>query len=76
MTVDRRAFLASAAGVVAATALRAQPADKGAPLPSWADGPVKKALLEFVAKTTAKGGKEFVEPAERIAVFDNDGTLW
>jgi phosphoserine phosphatase len=78
MTADRRTFLASAAvGLTAATAaVRAQPADKADPLPSWNDGAVKKALLDFVAKTTAKGAKEFVTPAERVAVFDNDGTLW
>lgn len=46
------------------------------PLPSWRDGPAKKAILDFVAKTTKKGSRNFVPPAERIAVFDNDGTLW
>jgi phosphoserine phosphatase/2'-5' RNA ligase len=46
------------------------------PLPSWNEGPAKKAILDFVAKTTAKDGKDFVPVAERIAVFDNDGTLW
>ena len=46
------------------------------PLPSWLDGPAKKTILEFVAAVTEKGGKDYVEPAERIAVFDNDGTLW
>ncbi len=46
------------------------------PLPSWNDGSTKKAILEFVAAVTEKGGKDYVEPAERIAVFDNDGTLW
>jgi len=45
-------------------------------LPSWNDGPAKKAILEFVAVVTEKGGKDYVEPAERIATFDNDGTLW
>jgi hypothetical protein len=46
------------------------------PLPSWNDGPVKKAIMDFVARVTAEGGADFVPPAERIAVFDNDGTLW
>src|SRR5262245_5548977 len=46
------------------------------PLPSWNDGPSKKAILDFVAKVTKKDGPEFVPAAERIAVFDNDGTLW
>jgi phosphoserine phosphatase len=46
------------------------------PLPSWNDGTAKTAILEFVAAVTRKGGKEYVEPSERIAVFDHDGTLW
>lgn len=46
------------------------------PLPSWNDGAAKKSILEFVAKVTKKRGPEFVPPMERIAVFDNDGTLW
>ena len=46
------------------------------PLPSWRDVPSKRALLDFVAAVTTEGGPGFVRPAERIAVFDNDGTLW
>ena len=46
------------------------------PLPSWNDGAAKKSVVEFVAKVTKEGGSDFVPPAERIAVFDNDGTLW
>ena len=46
------------------------------PLPSWNDGASKKALLDFVGRVTREGGPEFVPPAERIATFDNDGTLW
>lgn len=46
------------------------------PLPSWNDGQAKRAILEFVWKTTTKDSLAFVAPAERIAVFDNDGTLW
>lgn len=46
------------------------------PLPSWNDGAAKKSIIKFVAKVTKKGGPEFVPPMERIAVFDNDGTLW
>ena len=46
------------------------------PLPSWNDGAAKKSIVEFVAKVTKEGGPDFVPPAERIAVFDNDGTLW
>jgi phosphoglycolate phosphatase-like HAD superfamily hydrolase len=46
------------------------------PLPSWNEGSAKKAILEFVAAVTDKSGKDYVTPAERIATFDNDGTLW
>ncbi len=45
-------------------------------LPSWNDGPVKRALLDFVARTTTVGSRDWVPVAERIACFDNDGTLW
>ncbi len=46
------------------------------PLPSWWDGPTKKAVVEFVIRVTDGDGKDDVPPSERIAVFDNDGTLW
>ncbi|MFJ4193440.1 HAD family hydrolase [Pseudomonas sp. NPDC089534] len=46
------------------------------PLPSWNDGPAKRSVIEFVQAVTDRSGKDFVKPAERIAVFDNDGTLW
>ncbi|KQN42274.1 haloacid dehalogenase [Pseudomonas sp. Leaf48] len=46
------------------------------PLPSWREGPSKHAIVEFVQAVTVDGSKDFVPPAERIAVFDNDGTLW
>ena len=46
------------------------------PLPSWNDGPTKKSIVDFVEKVTTEGSPDFVKPAERIAVFDNDGTLW
>jgi phosphoglycolate phosphatase-like HAD superfamily hydrolase len=46
------------------------------PLPSWKDGPAKNSIIEFVRAVTDQSGKDFVKPAERIAVFDNDGTLW
>jgi phosphoglycolate phosphatase-like HAD superfamily hydrolase len=50
--------------------------DKPDPLRSWNDGPSKKAILDFVGKVTTKDSKSYIPPAERIAVFDNDGTLW
>ena len=52
------------------------PACAADPLPSWNDGAAKQSILRFVAKVTREGSPDFVPPAERIAVFDNDGTLW
>jgi phosphoglycolate phosphatase-like HAD superfamily hydrolase len=46
------------------------------PLPSWNDTPAKKSIITFVDQVTTKGSPDFVPVAERIAVFDNDGTLW
>ena len=46
------------------------------PLPSWNDGPSKKHIIEFVQTVTDPSSKDFVKPEDRIAVFDNDGTLW
>src|SRR5262249_40867225 len=54
----------------------ASPALAADPLASWNDGAAKKAIVDFVAAATRAGGPKFVPPAERIAVFDNDGTLW
>ncbi|WP_289295498.1 HAD family hydrolase [uncultured Reyranella sp.] len=45
-------------------------------LPSWNDGPTKRAILDFIARTTQAGGRDWVPVPERIACFDNDGTLW
>jgi phosphoglycolate phosphatase-like HAD superfamily hydrolase len=46
------------------------------PLPSWNDGAAKKSIIDFVNATTTEGNPNFVAPAERIATFDQDGTLW
>lgn len=46
------------------------------PLSSWNNGPVKRAILDFVERTTTEGGPDFIPEADRIACFDNDGTLW
>jgi phosphoglycolate phosphatase-like HAD superfamily hydrolase len=56
---------------LADSALRADDA-----LPSWSDGAAKRAIVEFVAATTTPGSSKFVAPKERIATFDQDGTLW
>ena len=46
------------------------------PLPSWVDGAAKAAIVDFVERVTDPGSADFVPPAERVATFDNDGTLW
>jgi phosphoglycolate phosphatase-like HAD superfamily hydrolase len=74
-TASRRHFfalLAVALGAAAGGRAFAQ----SDPLPSWNDGPVKKSITDFVARVTTQGDTDFVPPAERIATFDNDGTLW
>ncbi len=64
----------AAAWTVAASPALAEPA--AGPLPSWRDGPVKQAILAFVAAASDPKSAGFVPAAERIAVFDGDGTLW
>ena len=46
------------------------------PLPSWRDGEVKNDIVAFIEAVSEIGGAQYVAPSERIAVFDNDGTLW
>ena len=46
------------------------------PLPSWNEGAAKTAIIAFVKDTTTQGSPKFVPPAERVATFDQDGTLW
>jgi hypothetical protein len=80
--VSRRTLLSALAvlpafsGSLLPMSARAQTAVSGEPLPSWNDGPSKQAITGFVARVTQQGGPDFVPPAERIATFDNDGTLW
>jgi len=57
-------------------AASAQTATSGTSLPSWNEGATKQSILDFVAAVTGEGSPDFVPPAERIATFDNDGTLW
>jgi phosphoglycolate phosphatase-like HAD superfamily hydrolase len=66
------AALVSTGAVWSAAPARAQ----DDPLPSWNDGTAKRAILNFVAATSQVGSPDFVLPAERIATFDQDGTLW
>ncbi len=62
--------------VTCALTLGARAIAQSDPLPSWNDGAAKKAIVEFVHATTTMNGPKFVPPAERIATFDQDGTLW
>jgi phosphoserine phosphatase len=62
------------AGARAVAASQAGPASDR--LPSWRTGASKQAIQEFVQQVTTEGSQDFVPPAERVAVFDNDGTLW
>jgi phosphoserine phosphatase len=75
--LTRRRWLAA---VVLSTALAAcapmPPAPAADPLPSWNAGPAKQRIIDFVRAVSTEGSKDYVAPAERIAVFDNDGTLW
>ena len=77
--VDRRAVLSallvSTAAVAMPISARLASAQADA-LPSWNDGPAKKAITDFVARVTREGGPDFVPEPQRIATFDNDGTLW
>ncbi len=59
-----------------ALACAAQVSAQTDPLPSWNDGSAKKAIVDFVRATTTQGSPQFVPPGERIATFDQDGTLW
>jgi phosphoglycolate phosphatase-like HAD superfamily hydrolase len=67
-----RRFGLLACGVALAAVAGAQ----DTPLPAWNDGAAKQAILKFVSDVTNRESADFVAPAERITVFDNDGTLW
>jgi phosphoglycolate phosphatase-like HAD superfamily hydrolase len=70
----RRSFLVSS---LAIAVIRAAPVlAQSDPLPSWNEGAAKRSILDFVARTTTPGGADWVPVPERIATFDNDGTLW
>ncbi len=75
---SRRVLLSTLAVMPALTGLlRANSALAQAdPLPSWNDGAAKSSITGFVARVTTQGGPDFVPPDQRIATFDNDGTLW
>jgi hypothetical protein len=66
-------MVAALMGALAFTTVASQAAD---PLPSWNDGPAKQSIIVFVEKVTKPDSPDFVPIPERIATFDNDGTLW
>jgi hypothetical protein len=76
MLMHRRGVLAALLASTAAAALPFPALAQGDPLPSWNEGPAKKVITDFVAKVTREGGPDFVPVPQRIATFDNDGTLW
>jgi phosphoglycolate phosphatase-like HAD superfamily hydrolase len=67
---------AFAAGLICAVLLTVRANAQSDPLPSWNDGPAKLAILSFVKEATQKSGSKYVDPEDRIATFDQDGTLW
>jgi len=69
-------FVALVAGPLAVQPVSAQSDAASDPLPSWTEGATKAAILGFVAEAVREGGPGYVPPAQRIATFDNDGTLW
>jgi phosphoglycolate phosphatase-like HAD superfamily hydrolase len=74
MELNRRALLKGSVAILGSASLAsAQPQD---PLPSWNPSPVKQQIVDFVRVTTDPSSAKFVPPAERIATFDQDGTLW
>jgi phosphoserine phosphatase len=76
MSCHPRILSTSVLALAAGLALAAQALAQADSLPSWNDGPAKQAILGFVRAATDESSPDFVPPAERIATFDNDGTLW
>ncbi len=78
--LGRRSMLIAATAMVATAAtlnsIETKAQTPAGSLASWNDGPAKQAILDFVRATTDRSGKAFVAPEDRIATFDQDGTLW
>ena len=80
--INRRVMLSTLAvlpvlpGLLRPIPAAAQAPAAGGPLPSWNDGAAKQAILDFVRATTDQASPSYVRPEERIATFDQDGTLW
>ena len=62
--------------LISALALSTVASQAADPLPSWNDGPAKQSIISFVERVTTPDSPDFVPVSERIATFDNDGTLW
>jgi hypothetical protein len=75
-SILRLAFFAPFFAVAIVASLCASALAQTDPLPSWNEGTVKKSITDFVARVTTQGSPDFVAVPERIATFDNDGTLW
>jgi len=74
MKLNRRALLKGSAGILGSASLAS--AQLQDPLPSWNAGPAKQGIVDFVRATTDPSSPKFVPPTERVATFDQDGTLW
>jgi len=74
--VSRRLALTLLTAIALAWASPQALAQAADPLPSWNDGPTKSSIIDFVTKVTKEGGPDYVAPKDRLATFDNDGTLW
>src|SRR3954468_13849466 len=79
LSITRRSLGVALSAVAASGVVglpRRSSADSAPALPSWNDGPAKRAILDFVRRVTTPGGPDLVPPEDRIATFDQDGTLW
>lgn len=76
MTIDSTLAERCVAPVAASVLLSLAPPLHAQPLASWNEGPAKAAIVRFVTDVTTRGTAQYVAPDDRIAVFDNDGTLW
>lgn len=70
------AALPSLSGTLLSASALAQTGTPGGLLPSWNDGPAKQAILDFVRATTERASPSYIAPEDRVATFDQDGTLW
>ncbi len=76
MRITRRDLIKTSAAAAVLGAVGGVSGAEENPLPSWNKGPVRDAILSFVKETTEKSSSKYVEPKDRVATFDQDGTLW